>query len=273
MKVSERLEGNRYPGRGIVVGFTPSGKAAVAYFIMGRSANSRNRVLELDGGELFTKPADDSKVEDPSLIIYRALGVKGNALVVTNGDQTDTVLNAMTGAEEGVIYEAAGEGDGNADCELGENFSIAMSEVVFEEALCEREYEPDAPNYTPRISGIVDLKEKRYELSILKRNEELISEDDIEEGIEASDCEREFFEYEKKDGAGHLIHTYEGDGNPLPTFVGEPREVSINDDLSEFTDEIWQSLDEDNKIALYTRFVDLETLEYEERLVNKYERI
>ena len=259
MTVGELLKGNRYPGRGLVIGKTPSGKVAVAYFIMGRSANSRNRVLEVKDGEVYTRAADESKVEDPSLIIYRALATAGEWLVVTNGDQTDTIMDELAKCKGGVATD--------------DDFEIAMSEVAFEEALCTREYEPDEPNFTPRISGMVDFKEGRYEISILRRNEELVDEEDVEEGIEFSDCEREFFEGAMEEGKGYLIHTYDGEGSPLPSFSGDAREVSINDDLSEFTDDIWQSLDEDNKIALYTRFVDPETLEYEERLVNKYERI
>ena len=256
MTAGELLKGNRYPGRGIVMGYTPSGKVAVAYFIMGRSENSRNRVFELRNGELFTKVADESKVKDPSLIIYRALAVHKNWLVVTNGDQTDTILQVLSSCEEGLIAD--------------DDFEMSRGEVAFEEALCEREYEPDEPNFTPRISGIVDMKESRLELGILKRNEELVSEEDELEGIEPSDCERLFFEYVKEAGKGYLIHTYEGDGNPLPSFDREPREVQIDDDLSKFTDDIWQSLDEENKIALYARFVNPETLEYEEKLVNRY---
>ncbi|MCQ2551122.1 MAG: IMP cyclohydrolase [Clostridia bacterium] len=217
---------NKYPGRGIVLGQDEDGKLVAAYFIMGRSANSRNRVLEVSGGDVFTKAADESKVEDPRLIIYRALAQHEDKLVVTNGDQTDTVME----------YLAEGK--------------------TFEEALSTREYEPDHPNYTPRISGIAYLGDGKYTLSILKR--------------EDGKCVREYFNYSLKKGVGHLIHTYMGDGNPLPTFLGAPKEISLKGDICKT---LWDNLDEDNRISIYIRFIDLNTLDYQEKVVNKYERI
>lgn len=226
----ELLEGNTYPGRGIMVGTTPDGKkAAAAYFIMGRSANSRNRVFVRKGEEIFTEPFDASKVEDPSLIIYAAVRQYENKLIVTNGDQTDT------------IYEG-----------LKNGFSFA-------ESLTGREFEPDAPNLTPRISAMLMFGEEfRYQMSILKSIDP-----------EGSDCARYTFSYPAKPGLGHFIHTYVCDGNPIPTFQGEPERIATCDDIDTFTDDLWTALNYDNKISLYVRYTDLATGEYEDRIINK----
>lgn len=229
--MKDRIDGNPYVGRGIVIGKSSDGKkAATAYFIMGRSANSRNRVFTVKNGEVFTEPFDASKVEDPSLIIYAALRKFENKLIVTNGDQTDTVY-------DGIV--------------TGKSFS---------ESLESREFEPDAPNFTPRISGILIFGENdfKYEMSILKSLDE-----------NGSDCARYTFSYPSKAGLGHFIHTYVTDGNPIPTFQGEPERVAIHDSIDEFADEIWNHLDENNKISLYVRYTDLTDGSYEEKLINK----
>ena len=229
--MKERIDGNPYVGRGIVIGKSSDGKkAATAYFIMGRSANSRNRVFTVKNGEVFTEPFDASKVEDPSLIIYAALRKFENKLIVTNGDQTDTVY-------DGIV--------------TGKSFS---------ESLESREFEPDAPNFTPRISGMLTFGENdfNYEMSILKSLDE-----------NGSDCARYTFSYPSKAGLGHFIHTYVTDGNPIPTFQGEPERVAIPDSIDEFADEIWNYLDENNKISLYVRYTDLTDGSYEEKLINK----
>lgn len=229
--MKDRIEGNPYVGRGIVIGKSSDGKkAATAYFIMGRSANSRNRVFTVKNGEVFTEPFDASKVEDPSLIIYAALRKFENKLIVTNGDQTDTVY-------DGIL--------------TGKSFS---------ESLESREFEPDAPNFTPRISGMLTFGENdfKYEMSILKSLDE-----------NGSDCARYTFSYPSKAGLGHFIHTYVTDGNPIPTFQGEPERVAIPDSIDEFADEIWNYLDENNKISLYVRYTDLTDGSYEEKLINK----
>ena len=229
--MKERIDGNPYVGRGIVIGKSSDGKkAATAYFIMGRSANSRNRVFTVKNGEVFTEPFDASKVEDPSLIIYAALRKFENKLIVTNGDQTDTVY-------DGIV--------------TGKSFS---------ESLESREFEPDAPNFTPRISGILTFGENdfKYEMSILKSLDE-----------NGSNCARYTFSYPSKAGLGHFIHTYVTDGNPIPTFQGEPERVAIPDSIDEFADEIWNYLDENNKISLYVRYTDLKDGSYEEKLINK----
>ncbi len=226
-----RIEGNSYVGRGIIAGKTQDGKKAVsAYFIMGRSANSRNRVFVERDGALFTEPFDASKVEDPSLIIYAALREHENKLIVTNGDQTDTIWNGLK--------------DGKG----------------FAEALTSRDFEPDAPNFTPRISAMLTFENNdfTYDMSILKS---------IDEKGTAS--ARYTFSYPSVAGLGHFIHTYVCDGNPIPTFQGEPERVEIPDDIDEFTREIWESLDEDNKISLYVRYTDIETGAHESRLINK----
>lgn len=229
--MKDRIDGNPYVGRGIVIGKSSDGKkAATAYFIMGRSANSRNRVFTVKNGEVFTEPFDASKVEDPSLIIYAAIRKFENKLIVTNGDQTDTVY-------DGIV--------------TGKSFS---------ESLESREFEPDAPNFTPRISGILTFGENdfKYEMSILKSLDE-----------NGSNCARYTFSYPSKAGLGHFIHTYVTDGNPIPTFQGEPERVAIPDSIDEFADEIWNYLDENNKISLYVRYTDLKDGSYEEKLINK----
>ena len=227
----ERLEGNSYPGRGIVVGKSADGaKACAAYFIMGRSANSRNRVFTVKNGEVFTEPFDASKVEDPSLIIYAAVRQYENNLIVTNGNQTDTIYEGL----------AAGKS--------------------FSQALTAREFEPDAPNLTPRISGMLtfDQGDFTYEMSILKSAD-----------AEGTGCNRFTYAFVPMNGVGHFLHTYVCDGNPIPTFQGEPERVAIPDDMESFAREIWESLDENNKISLYVRYVDLATGKVEEKLINK----
>ncbi len=229
--ISELLKGNRYPGRGIIIGKSSDGKNAVAaYFIMGRSANSRNRIFTEKNGEVFTEPFDASKVEDPSLIIYAALRQYENNLIVTNGDQTDT------------IYDGLKNG------------------LCFGKALESREFEPDKPNFTPRISGMLTFSDNdfSYKMSILKSIDE-----------DGSDCARYTFTYPSKSGLGHFIHTYVCDGNPIPTFQGEPERVAIDADIDVFTDILWNALDTDNKISLYVRYVDLENGKCENRLINK----
>lgn len=229
--MKDRISGNPYVGRGIVIGKSADGKkAATAYFIMGRSANSRNRVFTVKNGEVFTEPFDASKVEDPSLIIYAALRSLDNRLIVTNGDQTDTIY-------DGVV--------------TGKSFSKSLES---------REFEPDAPNFTPRISGMLTFADDNfvYEMSILKS---------LDEG--GSDCARYTFSYPSKAGLGHFIHTYVTDGNPIPTFQGEPERVAIPDSIDDFADEIWTNLDENNKISLYVRYTDLTDGSYEEKLINK----
>ena len=229
--IGQLINGNPYVGRGIVIGKTADGKkAAAAYFIMGRSANSRNRVFTIKEGEIFTEPFDASKVEDPSLIIYAAIRSFENKLIVTNGDQTDT------------IYEGL---------KAGKSFS---------QALTAREFEPDAPNLTPRISGMLSFADSdfSYEMSILKSAD-----------AEGTACNRYTFSYAALNGLGHFIHTYVTDGNPIPTFQGEPERVAIPDCIDCFTSSIWENLDENNRISLYTRYIDLETGSYEERLINK----
>lgn len=229
--IAELVEGNSYVGRGIVIGKSKDGKkACAAYFIMGRSANSRNRIFTEKNGEVFTEPFDASKVEDPSLIIYAALRNYKNNLIVTNGDQTDTVY------------------DGLVD---GKSFTEAL------EARC---FEPDAPNLTPRISGMItfDNADFKYQMSIIKSID-----------AEGTDCARYGFSYPSVAGLGHFIHTYVCDGNPIPTFQGEPERVEILDDIDEFTNKLWNALDNDNKISLYVRYTDLATGECENRLINK----
>lgn len=221
----EILKNTSYPGRGIVVG-----KDCVYYFIMGRSENSRNRIFTEKDGDVYTEPFDASKVEDPSLIIYAAIRKFENKLIVTNGDQTDT------------IYDFLKEGK------------------CFNKALKTRAFEPDCPNFTPRISGILKFCDNdfKYDISILKSID-----------AEGSDCARYFFSYPSKAGLGHFIHTYVCDGNPIPTFQGEPERVMIPDSIDEFTDTLWNALDKDNKISLYVRYIDLESGKEENRLINK----
>jgi IMP cyclohydrolase len=229
--VAALLEGNTYPGRGIVIGRTSDGtKAVAAYFIMGRSANSRNRIFTERDGAVYTEPFDASKVEDPSLIIYAAIREYENKLIVTNGDQTDTICDGLKNG------------------------------MGFYEALATREFEPDAPNLTPRISGMLTFADGGfcYSMSILKSVD-----------VEGTDCARYGFDYPAKAGLGHFIHTYVCDGNPIPTFQGEPERVAIPDGIDAFTDQLWNALDADNRISLYVRYIDLKTGETENRLVNK----
>ena len=233
LSLAERLSPNPYPGRGIVLGKTPNGRfAAFAYFIMGRSDNSRNRIFTKEGNDTVrTEPYDVSRVKDPSLIIYAPVRAYENHVVVTNGDQTDTVVEGL----------AKG--------------------LSFSESLKAREFEPDAPNLTPRISGIFHFAngDFTYEMSILKSADP-----------EGTACNRFTYDYAPLSGLGHFIHTYMGDGNPLPTFTGEPERVFMNDDIDAFTKEIWENLDEDNKISLVVRYYNLATGEFDERLINKY---
>ena len=229
--IGERIAGNPYVGRGIVIGKTEDGKcAATAYFIMGRSENSRNRVFTNKGGDIYTEPFDASKVEDPSLIIYAALRSYKNQLIVTNGDQTDTIYKGLVEGKE------------------------------FEKSLRTRAFEPDAPNLTPRISGILNFADGdfTYKMSILKSLD-----------AEGSDCARYTFDYPTKAGLGHFIHTYVTDGNPIPTFQGEPERISIPNDIDALTKDIWENLDENNKISLYVRYVNLADGSYAERTINK----
>lgn len=230
--LAQELAGNEYPGRGIVIGKSADGKYAVtAYFIMGRSSNSRNRVFVEDGEGIRTQAYDPSKLEDPSLIIYAPVRVLGNKTIVTNGDQTDTIYELMD------------------------------KQQTFEQALRTREFEPDAPNYTPRISGIMHLENGRYNyaMSILKSN-----------NGDPSACNRYTFAYENPTaGEGHFIHTYMGDGNPLPSFEGEPTLVDIEGDIDGFTKTVWENLNEGNKVSLFVRFIEIESGKYETRIVNK----
>ncbi|MBQ3416730.1 MAG: IMP cyclohydrolase [Ruminococcus sp.] len=229
--IKELIEGNAYVGRGIVIGKSQDGKSAVsAYFIMGRSQNSRNRVFTMRDGTLYTEPFDASKVEDPSLIIYAALREFENKLIVTNGDQTDTIYESLK----------------NGEC--------------FSKALSKREFEPDAPNLTPRISGMLTFADGdfSYQMSILKSID-----------AEGTDCARYTFSYPSKEGLGHFIHTYVCDGNPIPTFQGEPERVVIDSDIDAFTEKLWNALDEDNKISLYVRYTDLATGNFEDKIINK----
>lgn len=228
--IKELIKNNSYVGRGIVIGKSEDSKnAVIAYFIMGRSENSRNRIFTEKENEVIIYPFDESKVEDPSLIIYSPIKVLGNETIVTNGDQTDTIYN----------FRKEGKS--------------------FEEALETRCFEPDAPNYTPRISGIVKLDEKfTYKMSILKSADS-----------EGTECNRYTFSYNSLPGLGHFIHTYMCDGNPIPTFCGEPERVKIPNNIDEFTNEIWNNLNEQNKISLYVRYIDLENGKIENRLINK----
>ncbi len=230
--LQQELQQNSYPGRGIVLGRTETGTEAVAaYFIMGRSENSRNRVFVEEGCGIRTQAFDPSKMVDPSLIIYAPVRVLGDYTIVTNGDQTDTIYELMRAGK------------------------------TFEESLRTRKFEPDAPNYTPRISGLIDQTNHgfSYALSILKSADG-----------EPSSCQRYTFHYANPlAGVGHFIHTYEGDGNPLPSFSGEPLKVAIEGDIDTFTQMLWNSLNEENKVSLFVRYIDLQTGETETRIVNK----
>ncbi len=232
ISLKEELMSNAYPGRGIVIGKSADGKKAVtAYFIMGRSSNSRNRVFVEDGEGIRTEAFDPSKLEDPSLIIYAPVRVLGNKTIVTNGDQTDTIYDLMD------------------------------KQQTFEQSLRVREFEPDGPNYTPRISGIMHLENGTYNyaMSILK------SDDGRPES-----CDRFTFAYSNPiNGEGRFIHTYARNENPLPSFEGEPKRVDITGDIDEFTNMIWTSLNEENKVSLFVRYIDIETGKYETRIINK----
>ena len=232
LDIQKLLSENAYPGRGIILGKSPDGKnAVIAYFIMGRSVNSRNRVFEATADGIRTKAFDESKLSDPHLIIYSPVRVLGNKTIVTNGDQTDTIYAGM-------------------DCQQ-----------TFEQSLRCREYEDDAPNYTPRISGIVHRENgtMNYALSILK------SADGNPDSVH-----RFTFGYENPvNGEGHFIHTYMGDGNPLPSFEGEPEKITVENDIDVFTDMLWDNLNDDNKVSLFVRYIDLESGNTTDRIVNK----
>ena len=229
--LAERIRGNSYVGRGIVIGKSEDGKkAVVAYFIMGRSANSRNRVFSMRDGVLFTEPFDAAAVEDPSLIIYAAMRKLENRLIVTNGDQTDTVRDGL----------AAGKS--------------------FSESLASRSFEPDAPNLTPRISGLLTFADGdfSYSMNILKSAD-----------AAGSACNRFTYDYAALPGVGHFLHTYVCDGNPLPTFQGEPERVKIPNEIDMFTNALWFALDRDNRISLFVRYIDLATGKETDRLINR----
>ena len=232
ISLEQELLNNPYPGRGIVIGKSEDGKFAVtAYFIMGRSENSRNRVFVEEGQGIRTQAFDPSKLTDPSLIIYAPVRVLGNKTIVTNGDQTDT------------IYEGMDQG------------------LTFEQSLRSREFEPDGPNYTPRISGIMKIEDGTYNyaMSILKSN-----------NGNPEACNRYTFAYENPvAGEGHFIHTYMHDGNPLPSFEGEPKLVEIPNDMDAFTNMLWESLNEENKVSLFVRYIDIATGEYKTTIINK----
>ena len=232
LDLEQELRENAYPGRGIVIGKSEDGtKAAVAYFIMGRSENSRNRIFATEGEGIRTQAFDESKLTDPSLIIYAPVRVIGNRTIVTNGDQTDTVYEGM---EKG---------------------------LTFEQALRSREFEPDGPNYTPRISGIMQIEDGTYHyaMSILKSN-----------NGNPDSCCRYTFTYENPvPGEGRFIHTYMHDGEPLPSFEGEPKLVKIPNDMEAFAADLWDSLNEDNKVSLFVRYIDIKTGKYETKIINK----
>ena len=232
LDLKQELSTNAYPGRGIVIGKTPDGKKAVtAYFIMGRSSNSRNRVFVTEGEGIRTEAFDPSKLEDPSLIIYAPVRVLNNYTIVTNGDQTDTIFDGMSNGE------------------------------TFEQSLRVREFEPDGPNYTPRISGIMKVENNtfHYAMSILKSN-----------NGNPDACNRYTFTYENPvNGEGHFIHTYMHDANPLPSFEGEPKLVAIDNDMDTFANMLWENLNEDNKVSLFVRYIDIETGSYETKIINK----
>jgi len=232
LSIEKELKENSYPGRGIIIGRSKDGtKAVTAYFIMGRSENSRNRVFVEDGQGIRTQAFDPSKLSDPSLIIYAPVRVLGNKTIVTNGDQTDTIYDLMD------------------------------QQMTFEQALRTREFEPDAPNYTPRISGIMHIENGKYDyaMSILKSN-----------NGEPACCNRYTFTYDNvMAGEGRFIHTYKCDGNPLPSFEGEPKLIEIPDDMDTFGNLLWESLNEDNKVSLFVRYIDIATGTYESKIFNK----
>ena len=232
LSIEQELKSNSYPGRGIIIGKSPDGKKAVtAYFIMGRSENSRNRVFVEDGEGIRTQAFDPSKLTVPSLIIYAPVRVLGNKTIVTNGDQTDTIYEGMD------------------------------KQLTFEQSLRSREFEPDGPNYTPRISGVMHIENGNfnYAMSILKSN-----------NGNPDSCNRYTFAYENPvAGEAHFIHTYMHDGNPLPSFEGEPKLVEVLDNMEEFADLLWNSLNEENKVSLFVRYIDIETGNYETKIVNK----
>lgn len=230
--LEQELQNNAYPGRGIVIGKSEDGKSAVtAYFIMGRSSNSRNRIFVEEGLGIRTQAFEPSKLEDPSLIIYAPVRVLGNKTIVTNGDQTDTIYSGMD------------------------------RQLTFEQSLRGREFEPDAPNYTPRISGIMHIEEGtfNYAMSILKSN-----------NGNPKACNRYTFAYENPvAGEGHFIHTYIQDGDPLQSFEGEPKLVSIPSCIDSFTETLWNSLNEENKVSLFVRYIDIATGDTKTEIVNK----
>ena len=232
ISLEQELKNNAYPGRGIVIGRSEDGtKAVTAYFIMGRSENSRNRIFVEDGEGIRTQAFDPSKLVDPSLIIYAPVRVLGNKTIVTNGDQTDTIYEGMD------------------------------KQLTFEQSLRSREFEPDAPNYTPRISGVMHVEGGKYSfaMSILKSN-----------NGNPESCNRYTYAYENcVAGEGRFIHTYMCDGNPLPSFEGEPKLVSIPNDMETFTDMLWNSLNEENKVSLFVRYIDIATGTYETKIINK----
>ena len=232
ISIEKELRENSYPGRGIIIGKSADGtKAVTAYFIMGRSVNSRNRIFVEEGDGIRTQAFDPALLTDPSLVIYAPVRVLGNKTIVTNGDQTDTIYEGMD------------------------------SQMTFEQSLRSREFEPDGPNYTPRISGIMHIENGSYNyaMSILKSN-----------NGSPDSCNRYTFAYENPAaGEGHFIHTYRCDGNPLPSFEGEPKLIGIPDDMEAFTDMLWSSLNEENKVSLFVRYIDIATGEYRTRIVNK----
>ena len=232
LNIATELQENAYPGRGIIIGRSADGtKAVTAYFIMGRSENSRNRVFVVDGEGIRTQAFDESKLVDPSLIIYAPVRVLGNKTIVTNGDQTDTIYDGMD------------------------------KQLTFEQSLRCREFEPDGPNYTPRISGVMHVENGQYSyaMSILKSN-----------NGDPSSCNRYTYAYENaKAGEGRFIHTYMHDGNPLPSFEGEPKLIAIPDDMDAFADTLWNSLNADNKVSLFVRYIDIATGKYETKIINK----
>lgn len=232
ISIENELKNNSYPGRGIIVGKSADGtKAVTAYFIMGRSVNSRNRIFVEDGNGIRTQAFDPAKLEDPSLIIYAPVRVLGNKTIVTNGDQTDTIYRNMD------------------------------NQMTFEQSLREREFEPDGPNYTPRISAILHVEDGtfNYAMSILKSN-----------NGNPESCNRFTFAYNNcPAGEGHFISTYMHDGNPLPSFEGEPKLVTIPDDMDDFSDLLWNSLNEENKVSLFVRYIDIATGVYKSKIINK----